>query len=185
MMRRLLPLMLFLSSLLPAEAQRSSDALDNVLEHTPIASVFLLKACGVDNQTPWGELVLTAGASYLIGTMVTYPMKEIVNERRPDGSNEHSFPSGHTMFAFTGATVLRHEFGHVSPWITIGGYSLATLVAADRVRRRRHYTHDVLAGAAIGILGTELTYYLKKKLFKSENVDLTFVGNGLELAIKW
>ena len=89
------------------------------------------------------------------------------------------------MFAFAGATMLHHEFGHLSPWVTIGGYGIATLTAVDRLVRDRHYLHDVCAGAAIGIAATELTYFLKQKLFKSRNVDLSFTGQRLDLAIRW
>ena len=75
--------------------------------------------------------------------------------------------------------MLRHEYGHISPWVTVGGYGLATLVAADRVRLNRHYIHDVCAGAAVGIAATELTYLLKRKLVRSKRADLSFNGEAL------
>ena len=37
---------------------------------------------------------------------------------------------------------------------------MAALTAADRVRRNRHHWDDVAAGAAIGIGGTMLGYFL-------------------------
>ena len=133
----------------------------------------------------WVELTLTALSSYAIGAATAYSQKQIVAERRPDKSDRRSFPSGHAMFAFAGATMLHHEFGNLSPWVTIGGYGIATLTAVDRLVRDRHYLHDVCAGAAIGIAATELTYFLKQKLFKSRNVDLSFTGQRLDLAIRW
>ena len=169
----------------PATAQHRSDALDDVLQHVPMATVFALKAFDVDNATPWTELTLTAVAAYAAGVAVTYPTKQLIGERRPDKSDHRSFPSGHAMFAFAGATMLSHEFGHASPWVTIGGYGLATLVSADRLVRDRHYLHDVCAGAAIGIGATELAYWLKKKLLKTDRVDFTFSGQQLSLAIRW
>ena len=48
----------------------------------------------------------------------------------------------------------------------------------------RHYLHDVCAGAAIGWLSSELTYYLKQRFIKSKIVDVNFDGQSLEVAIR-
>lgn len=183
---RLFSFLLLLLLSLPASAQqRHGDGLDDLLQHAPMAAVFVLKGCALDNDTDWPELALTAVASYSIAAATTYSLKQLVAERRPDKSDRRSFPSGHSTFAFAGATMLCHEFGHVSPWVPIGGYGVATLTAIDRLVRDRHYLHDVCAGAAIGVAATELTYFLKKKLFKSRNVDLSFSGQTFDLAIRW
>ena len=238
-------ILLYTAAVLPALGQQHrSDAFDDLLQHMPMAAVFVLKACSPTNHPQqgeaaplnppnwgkaapptapegasivlqlmegpivspsgdergaaspswrrlegagggWVELTLTALSSYAIGAATAYSLKQIVAERRPDKSDRRSFPSGHAMFAFAGATMLHHEFGNLSPWVTIGGYGIATLTAVDRLVRDRHYLHDVCAGAAIGIAATELTYFLKQKLFKSRNVDLSFTGQRLDLAIRW
>ena len=165
--------------------QPRSDAFDDLLQHVPMASVFVLKVCHLENNTSWTELTLTALSSYTLAATTTYSLKQLVAERRPDKSDRRSFPSGHTTFAFAGATMLTHEFGRLSPWVAIGGYGLATLTAVDRLVRDRHYLHDVCAGAAIGVAATELTYWLKQRFFKSNNVDLSFNGQSLSLALRW
>lgn len=166
--------------------QHRSDAVDDVLQHLPMASVFIVKGCSpAATSSSWTELVLTAAASYTVAAATTWSAKELVSERRPDGSNHRSFPSGHATFAFAGATMLHHEYGHLSPWITIGGYGLATFTAADRVLRDRHYLHDVCAGAAIGIAATELSYFVRRRLIKNDKIDLTFSGQALHLALHW
>lgn len=167
-------------------ASAQGEAIDDVMQHVPMATTYLLRTCGVKSQSDtWVEFMASTGASYVLAAGVAYGLKHSVKEWCPDDSDQRSFPSGHATFAFAGATALRHEYGHLSPWVTIGGYGLATLVAADRVRRDRHYTHDVCAGAAIGWLSTELTYYIKKKYIKSDRVDVAFTGQSLSLAIRW
>lgn len=180
-------LALALFTMMSAGAQQHhSDALDDVLQHVPMATVFVVKGCSSQStSSSWTQLALTAAASYTLAAGAAWTAKKLVDERRPDDSNYRSFPSGHASFAFAGATMLHHEYGHLSPWVTIGGYGLATLTAADRVVRDRHYIHDVCAGAAIGIAATELTYYVRKRLVKNDNVDLTFSGQGIHLALRW
>ena len=171
---------------LPLWSYAQGETIDDVLQHVPMATTLALRTCGVKSQSDsWAEFLASTGASYVLAAGVAYGLKHSVHEWRPDDSDQKSFPSGHATFAFAGATALRHEYGHLSPWVTVGGYGLATLVAADRVRRDRHYTHDVFAGAAIGWLSTELTYYIKKKYIKSDHVDVAFTGQSLSLTLCW
>lgn len=166
-------------------AHGQGELLDDMLQHAPMASVFVLRAIDSDHGRSWEQVVVTAVGSYAVATATAYSLKHTVNELRPDKSDRRSFPSGHATYAFAGATMLHHEYGQLSPWVTIGGYGVATLVAADRVRQDRHYVHDVCAGAAIGVLSTELSYYLTKKLFPSRNVALSFTGQSVQLAVRW
>ena len=75
----------------------------------------------------------------------------------------NSFPSGHTYMAFAGAELLRKEYGSDYPWRAIAGYTIATLVGLMRVRNNRHWVGDVLAGAGLGILTTDLVYWVIDK----------------------
>lgn len=167
--------------------QRHSDAADDVLQYVPYASVFVLKAAGVESSHQWTQLAATVAASWVASAGTAYVLKHSIQEWRPDSTDRRSFPSGHSTFAFAGATALRHEFGHLSPWITVGGYTVATLTAIDRVRRDRHHWYDVCAGAAIGIAATELTYYVSDLLFppKQKNISLGITPAGLDLVVRW
>lgn len=178
-------LLLFVVLAVPTTAfPQHSDGLDDLLQHAPLASVYVLKGCDFECSSSWMELALTGLSSYVLSSATTYSLKQVVAERRPDGSDRRSFPSGHATLAFAGATVLHHEYGKLSPWVTVGGYGVATLVSIDRLRLDRHYLHDVCAGAAIGVLSTELTYYLRKRL-KSDRVDVAFTGHSISLALAW
>lgn len=140
------------------------DGIDDVLRFVPIASVYGLKVAGVEGASSWKRLAVNTVASYAIATGVTYGLKHTVHDMRPDRTDNHSFPSGHSAYAFAGAAALDKEYRRVSPWISVAGYGVAALTAVDRVRRNRHEWDDVLAGAAIGILSTEVGYWLGDKL---------------------
>ena len=186
MMKKIILFICLLTTLNVGAQQQHSDALDDVLQHVPMAAVFGLRVCGLQSDSPtWKELLATSASAYILSAGTAYVLKHTCNELRPDKSDRRSMPSGHATFAFAGATVLMHEYGQVSPWITVGGYTLATLVAADRVRCDRHYVHDVCAGAAIGFGATELTYWLKRKLIKNRNIDVGFNGLQLDVAVRW
>lgn len=190
--RRCIAVVIALLSAMPAQAQEHhSDTFDDVLQYVPYASVFALKACGVQSRDEWPQLAVTAAASWVATAGVAYVLKHSVKEWRPDGSDQLSFPSGHSCFAFAGATVLHKEFGRLSPWISVAGYGIATMTAIDRVVNDRHHWYDVAAGAGIGILSTEVTYYLGDKLFKNsrlfnnDHASLVFTGTQLSLALRW
>ena len=151
---------------LTASAQKKyyGDGADDYLRWVPLASVLTLKACGVESASSWKRLLVNTAASYALSCGVTYGLKHAVTERRPDYTDRHSFPSGHATAVFAGATILDKEFRRVSPWISVAGYAVATGVAVDRVARNRHAWHDVAAGAAIGVGGTILGYWIGDKL---------------------
>lgn len=165
--KRLLCLVLVLCFCFSAQAQRKDyrgDGIDDYLRFVPVASAVALKAAGVESSSSWKRFAVNAALSVAISSGVTYGLKHTVHDMRPDGTDNRSFPSGHTSFAFAGATVLHKEFHRVSPWISVAGFGVAALTAADRVRRHRHEWDDVAAGAAIGIVGTELGYWLGDKI---------------------
>ena len=51
-----------------------------------------------------------AGLSMVAGTGTAFALKSLVHERRPDGSDRHSFPSGHASFSFAAAASLENRF---------------------------------------------------------------------------
>lgn len=78
----------------------------------------------------------------------TYALKYSFPDERPDGGNL-SFISGHTSVAFSGATFIQRRYG----WkYGIPAYLGAAFVGWSRVESGKHYTDDVLRGAALGIL---------------------------------
>lgn len=149
-----------------------SDRGTDYLQYAPLAAPWILKAAGVPTRSGWGRMAVSQGAAIAIMAGSVKAMKESIHSVRPDGSDDKSFPSGHTAWAFMGATMMARELGEVSPWYAVGAYAFATGVAVERAVDRHHYPTDVVAGAGIGILSANLGYLIG---------DLIFGRNGLEL----
>lgn len=95
--------------------------------------------------------------STIINLGLTYGMKAIFNVERPNGG-EFSFPSGHSSFAFSTATVSYMAFKDKKPLLAWASYIPATITGIMRIQKNKHWTPDVLFGAGLGILTTQLTY---------------------------
>ena len=177
---------IFLAGSAFAQKEYKGDGPDDYLRLVPLGATVALKACGVQSRDDWQHLLLNAGVSTLITAATTYTLKNTIHDTRPDGTDRHAFPSGHAAIAFSGAHVLYKEYKDVSPWIGIGGYAVATAVSCDRVRRNRHRWDDVAAGAAIGILSTELSYWLGSKLWPNnkENLQVSVTPTALQIQYK-
>jgi membrane-associated phospholipid phosphatase len=137
-----------------------------------------LKLGGYEGRSDWPRLLASAGMSYAIMAVLVNGIKNTAKEMRPDGSSANSWPSGHTATAFVGATLLHKEYGLTrSPWWSVAGYGVATATGVMRVLNNRHWISDVMSGAGIGIMSTELGYALCDLMFKQKGLlrnDLVF-----------
>jgi membrane-associated phospholipid phosphatase len=131
---------------------------DDYLIFAPIATVYGLDLAGVKGKNSFRDKTAILLKAELMGFAIVAPLKAVTNRLRPNGDNDESFPSGHTAQGFISATFLHREYGHLSPWYSIGGYAVATSVGALRILNNKHYLSDVLFGAGIGILVTNLAY---------------------------
>jgi membrane-associated phospholipid phosphatase len=130
-----------------------------------------LKLGGVEGRSDWPRLLASAAMSYGIMAGLVNGIKYTAKEMRPDGSTANSWPSGHTATSFVGATLLHKEYGLTrSPWYSVAGYGVATATGVMRVLNNRHWVSDVMSGAGIGILSTELGYAIGDLLFKGKGL---------------
>lgn len=152
---------------------------DDELRYAPMGAVALLSLVGLKGEHTLLEQVAIGGVAYILADFIVYRTKLATQVARPAPFTErNSFPSQHASIAFVGATFLHREFGYISPWISVAGYTTATWVAYSRVARNRHFVPDVLMGAAVGTLATNATYWvydalmpkLKNRLSLSPNL---------------
>lgn len=141
---------------------------DDYLQYLPVAAYLGLCALPAKAKHTVPERISVAAIAYISMTALNNGLKYTVREKRPDSGARNSFPSGHTATAFTGAELVRSEYG----WAYgLAAYSVATTVAFMRLYNDRHWLNDVLAGASIGIISARIGYWmlpLNRKIFKMD-----------------
>ena len=152
--------------------------IDDYTQYFGPAMTVGLKLGGYEGRSDWSRLLASAAMSYGIMAALVNGIKYTAKEMRPDGSQANSWPSGHTATSFVGATLLHKEYGLTrSPWFSVAGYGVATATGVMRVLNNRHWISDVMSGAGIGIMSTELGYALSDVLFKGQGL----LRNNLQL----
>ena len=139
--------------------ERALEASDNLKTVTTVAMV------GTALAVPNGEgawewkperLVLEVGAVQ-VNNLLTNGLKSVTGRERPDGSDDRSFPSGHSSQAFARVTLACRNVDQIPSLANGWGTALKTsfrVIAAGtawaRVEGGVHYPSDVLFGAALG-----------------------------------
>lgn len=134
-----------------------------------IAAPVSLYAAGLlRRDTKMQHSALLAGEAVVDAEILTTVLKDIGKRARPatftsqgnywdswfegKGSvlrGDGSFPSGHTIAAFSIATVVAHRYRR-HRWVPYVCYGTAALVGFSRLSLSAHFAADVFAGAALG-----------------------------------
>jgi membrane-associated phospholipid phosphatase len=138
--------------------------IDDYLIYVPSALPFALEAAGIKSRHNMKDKIALYTISMAMNIAVMNTLKYTVRTLRPDGSTNNSFPSGHTAFAFGGAQFLHKEYGYKSPWYSILGYGTAATSGSLRILNNRHWFSDVVVGAGLAMLCTEITYRIYPKI---------------------
>lgn len=138
------------------------------------------------------QTLIYSGSMYLV-------LRRIVGRSRPEwrrgaydfgfgraGDEYYSFPSGHTVVAFSWATVLAGRFDH---WVASALlYTAAGAVGIGRIYQDVHWTSDVFAGALLGFSAGMFVRSQEKRRADSgpeeQSWSLLPTGNGLSLVIR-
>lgn len=147
-----------------------SHHLDDYLQYAPAAALLSMKLGGLESRSDWGRMLTAHAFSIALTASAINSLKYTTRITRPDGSTQNSFPSGHTATAFMTATMFNREYGTHYPWLGLTAYAAASTTGLMRMANNRHWLSDVLTGAGIGILSTEMGYWLSDLIFGRKGV---------------
>lgn len=123
---------------------------DDYMQYLPAAVMLGMKIGGIESRSSWSRMLVSDAFSAILMGSVVNTLKRTTLVTRPDGSDRHSFPSGHTATAFMTATMLNKEYGYKSPWIGIGAYTVAAGTGMMRMANNKHWLSDIMVGAGSG-----------------------------------
>jgi membrane-associated phospholipid phosphatase len=128
-----------------------------------------------DHATETGIL---AGEAMVDSLVVDEVVKAVSMRERPTLDNakgkffqssvgfDSSFPSTHSIIAWSSAAVIASEYD--GPMTKITAYGLATGLSLSRILARQHFPSDVLVGSAVGWLVGRYVYH---KHHKKDSID--------------
>ncbi len=151
---------------------------DDYVFFVPLAYLYGFNAFSSQNRHEVGRQTKLLIASGALTSALVWPTKKLTDIDRPNG-DPTAFPSGHTAYAFTIATVVDKEFRHKSPWVSVGSYAIATGTGVMRMLNNEHWMADVLAGAGVGILSVNTVYWLHDKFAKDKGLNTMVVPTVL------
>jgi membrane-associated phospholipid phosphatase len=143
-------------------------------------------------------LILIAG---LLALAIPYILKDYIGTERPltwfnmHGTTDQlvvvpdvplasgftSFPSGHTMSAFTLAFLLSMMTAGTRPWLGTVFALIAAMVGLSRIFLAQHFLADVLGGAVLGLLMGALIWRLGQLKWMQHVPDYGLSGRNNSL----
>jgi membrane-associated phospholipid phosphatase len=121
-----------------------------------MAGTFYLVGRKTHNSRARETGILSAEA-ILDSVVVVTALKGITARGRPHSGIDRSeffdggrsFPSGHSIQAWSAATIVANEY-HSHPLVQVAAYGIASAVSVARFTGGNHYLSDVLVGSALG-----------------------------------
>lgn len=145
---------------------------DNYLQFMPVGIAYGLKMCHFKSRDDLLNMTVKLAKSELMMIAVVYPLKSLTKGSRPDTGAPTTFPSGHTAQAFLAAAFLDDQYRQVSPWISVGGYTIATAVGVSRMLNNRHWISDVFFGAGVGLASYRISQLTHQYRWSGKKKDI-------------
>ena len=151
----------------PPQSEPLGTIMENVTEvgnyRTLLGLSIVFMAYGGEVHHDTGKLLASA---YVASALGVFGAKNISRRTRPFDKElgDSSFPSGHTAYAFAGATILGNRY----PKLRIPLYLVAGLVGVSRVYLGRHYPTDVIGGAIVGTVAGTLVWRYRATVLRWE-----------------
>lgn len=135
------------------------------------------------------QIALGATQAFIISGISVEILKHLTHRHRPyqdipsnsrmwegpfKGFEYTSFPSGHTITAFTMASFFSSVYKD-KLWVSLLSYSLASGAGLQRIYADNHWASDVLIGAALGYAIGKSVYYI---LNKNSNLTVGITNYG-------
>ena len=163
----------------------------------PLMAGFYIYGSAAKKNKPKAVAMDFVKASLYSGVIVT-ALKHLTHRHRPyqtdplnpylwdgpltDDMNYTSFPSGHTIMAWTFASVLATHYRD-KLWVPITVYSLATMEGLARIYAQKHWSTDVLVGAALGYaIGTYVVKHSNCNFILTPVVSSNYSGLSLSFS---
>jgi membrane-associated phospholipid phosphatase len=153
---------------LPNTQVSTSSTVSNSLiaaEGAALGGIFFIR--GLHGGDSHAKETGVLGIETLANTFLVYlPLQIAAGRERPnEGTGEGnflvrhsvntSFPGGHSMFAFSMATVIAHEYPRW--WVQLLSYGAASAITGARMTAKMHFPSDLLVGGALGyLIGTHI-----------------------------
>jgi membrane-associated phospholipid phosphatase len=121
------------------------------------------------------ETLLTVGTAYAL--------KNIVRERRPDGSDFQSFPSDTTALSASGSSYLWGRYG----WeYGLPAFAATQFVSYSRIQAKKHHWYDTLASSALAAgYGYVLTTPFTKRRNITTGMTATPDSVYVQMSYRW
>jgi len=174
-------------------AADASSFLKNSLNVIKVTTA--LATPGGDTAGEWVPAKLKGLAVMVVASevpnKVTDLLKENTDRKRPDGSDNRSFPSGHTTQAYASSTLASRNVNSLDMSeksrsllrYTFKGMAAATAWA--RVEANRHYPSDVLFAAAMSHFLSALIHDTFMGLDDGTTVSFMKEPGGMRLQLGW
>jgi membrane-associated phospholipid phosphatase len=151
-----------ISGAIPPGSKNVSRAISNAGLIGTSAALGGILVVGLKDDDSHARETGILGLEALANTGVVYALAQVAagRERPLEGTGEgrffqnntlgSSFPSGHSAFTWTMATVIAEEYP--KPWVQVLAYGTATAVSVTRVTGLEHFPADVAVGGVTGYL---------------------------------